>query len=261
LKLDTAMLRSSAEFPTSYTDVMTEAGSGRRTFFHSPGANEHLSEAHLRPLLKVPARLFCLGYLGLLPRLDALAPDGTNVAARLLRDAQAVGMLTATDLVSARNPRLCEQVLPCLPHLDILFLNEWEAGQLLNENVNAPISTEQAMKLARLVHRLGVQGAVVLHFPEAVVAVVGENECLVQGSVQLPSQQIQGTVGAGDALAAGVLLGRHQAMSWPESLKLGVCAAAACLTSPTASDGLRPWKQCLELETEFGFKPLAKLAA
>ncbi len=136
-------------------------------------------------------------------------------------------------------------------------MNEWEAGQLLNENVNAPISLDQATKLTKSVRRLGVQGTVVLHFPEGVVAVTGEQECLAQGSVQLPAKQIQGTVGAGDALAAGVLLGRHQAMSWPESLKLGVCAAAACLTSPTASDGLRSWKQCLELGIEFGFKPLA----
>ncbi len=121
LKLDMARLQSSAKLPTSYTDVMTENGSGRRTFFHSPGANEHLNEDHLRPLLKVPARIFCLGYLGFLPTLDALAPDGTNGASRLLRDAQAAGMLTAADLVSAKNPRLREQVLPCLQHLDVLF--------------------------------------------------------------------------------------------------------------------------------------------
>jgi sugar/nucleoside kinase (ribokinase family) len=255
LKLDTARLQSSAEFPTSYTDVMTETGSGRRTFFHSPGANEHLSEAHLRLLLQIPARIFCLGYLGFLPALDALAPDGTNGAARLLQSARTAGMLTAADLVSARNPRLREQVLPCLPQLDLLFLNEWEAGQLLGQDVRAPVSFHQAMELAKSVRRLGVRGTVALHFPEGVVA-VGEKECLTQGSVQLPAQEIQGTVGAGDALAAGVLLGRHQAMSWPESLKLGVCAAAACLTAPTASDGLKPWKQCLELGSEFGFKSL-----
>ena len=73
-----------------------------------------------------------------------------------------------------------------------------------------------------------MRGTVVLHFPEGVVAAVSENECLMQGSVRLPNQEIQGTVGAGDALAAGVLLARHHEMSWPEALTLGVCAAAAC---------------------------------
>jgi len=40
-------------------------------------------------------------------------------------------------------------------------------------------------------------------------------------------------------------------------LKLGVCAAAACLKSPTASDGLMPWQKCLELGQQFGFKDFA----
>ena len=72
--------------------------------------------------------------------------------------------------------------------------------------------------------------------------------------MNLPGDEIQGTVGAGDALAAGVLLARHREMSWPEALKLGVCAAAACLRSPAASDGLLPWKKCLEFGEQFGFK-------
>ena len=130
LKIDDAMLRSTTKEPTSFTDVMTEAGSGRRTFFYCPGANEQLTESHLRPL-ESPAKIFCLGYLGFLPRLDAVDASGLNGSARLLKKARAAGMLTAADLVSARNPNLRAQIAPCLPHLDILFLNEWEAGQLL----------------------------------------------------------------------------------------------------------------------------------
>jgi len=76
---------------------------------------------------------------------------------------------------------------------------------------------------------------------------------LAPGSVRLPTGEIQGTVGAGDALAAGVLLARHHEMSWSEALTLGVCAAAACLQSPTASDGLLPWEECLELGRKYGF--------
>lgn len=256
LNINDSHLKTSMEFPTSYTDVMTEADSGRRTFFYCPGTNEHLNELHLRPLLAVPARIFCLGYLGFLPLLDALTPDGTNGAAHLLLAARESGMLTAADLVSAPNPDLRQQISPCLPHLDILFLNEWEACQLLEVDVPMPLTVEKAVELANSVRQLGVCGAVVLHFPEAVVAAIGEHECLIQGSVQLPRERIEGTVGAGDALAAGVLVARHHAMTWQESLKLGVCAAAACLASPTASDGLRPWIQCLALQGQYGFKPV-----
>ena len=38
-KIDTRYLRTTAEAPTSYTDVMTEQYNGRRTFFHARGAN------------------------------------------------------------------------------------------------------------------------------------------------------------------------------------------------------------------------------
>jgi sugar/nucleoside kinase (ribokinase family) len=252
LKIDDRRLRSTAESPTGFTDVMTETNSGRRTFFYCPGASERLAENHLRPLAS-PAKMFCLGYLGFLPLLDAVAADGLNASARLLKDARAAGMLTAADLVSARNPHLRAQIEPCLPHLDILFLNEWEAGQLLNRNTSESFSARQAKELVQAVRKLGVRGAVVLHFPEGVAAAVSANECLMQGSVRLPQAEIQGTVGAGDALAAGVLLARHNEMSWPEALTLGACAAAACLKSPSASDGVLPWKQCLKLGHQYGF--------
>src|SRR5919109_2440043 len=38
-KIDTKFLRATDEANTSYTDVMTEEGNGRRTFFHYRGAN------------------------------------------------------------------------------------------------------------------------------------------------------------------------------------------------------------------------------
>ena len=123
LKIDDSLLRTTKEAPTSFTDVMTETGSGRRTFFYCPGTNEQLGENHLRPLTP-SAKIFCLGYLGFLPRLDAVDASGLNGSARLLKEAQAAGMLTAADLVSARNPNLQAQITPCLPHLDILFFND-----------------------------------------------------------------------------------------------------------------------------------------
>ncbi len=253
LKIDDTMLHVTTEAPTSFTDVMTETGSGRRTFFYCPGANERLSEGDLRELSS-PARLFCLGYLGFFPLLDgAMNGDGLNASARLLRQARENGMVTAADLVSAPNPNLRAQVVPTLPWLDILFLNEWEAGQLLKRELPKVFTSATAREFAADVRKLGVAGTVVLHSPEGVVAITSDGGSLCQGSVNLPESEIQGTVGAGDALAAGVLLARHNEMPWPEALKLGVCSAATCLKSPTASDGVLPWKQCLELGNKFGF--------
>src|SRR2546421_6998900 len=66
--IDVRHLCTTAKAPTSYTDVMTEQGQGRRTFFHARGANalwrgDDLNFAASR------ARIFHLGYLLL---LDAL---------------------------------------------------------------------------------------------------------------------------------------------------------------------------------------------
>lgn len=253
LKIDDTRLRVTTEAPTSFTDVMTESGSGRRTFFYCPGANERLTEDHLQQLAS-PAKIFCLGYLGFMPLLDGpVNGQGLNPSARLLRDARQAGLVTAADLVSAPNPNLRAQVIPTLPWLDILFLNEWEAGQLLGRDVPKAFTAAISSRFAENVRKLGVAGAVVLHSRDGAVAVTADGHRLAQGSVNLPDSEIQGTVGAGDALAAGVLLARHQQMGWPEALKLGVCAAATCLKSPTASDGVLPWKQCLELERTYGF--------
>src|SRR5437016_13112142 len=92
--IDTRHLGRTRKAPTSYTDVMTEQGHGRRTFFHARGANAHwrgddLDFARSRP------RIFHLGYLLLLDALDA--PDtrfGTR-ATRLLAQAQAAGVRTS----------------------------------------------------------------------------------------------------------------------------------------------------------------------
>jgi sugar/nucleoside kinase (ribokinase family) len=253
LKIDDAMLRVTNEAPTSFTDVMTESGSGRRTFFYCPGANERLSENHLQQLAST-AKIFCLGYLGFMPLLDGPANgEGLNPSARLLREARQSGLVTAADLVSAPNPNLRAQVIPTLPYLDILFLNEWEAAQLLGRGLPKALTAATAMEFAENVRKLGAAGAVVFHSREGVVAVTGDGQRLAQGSVNLPDSEIQGTVGAGDALAAGVLLARHHEMGWPEALKLGVCAAATCLKSPTASDGVLPLKQCLKLGSTYAF--------
>jgi sugar/nucleoside kinase (ribokinase family) len=64
---------------------------------------------------------------------------------------------------------------------------------------------------------------------------------------------IAGTVGAGDALAAGVLFGLHEEWPMGRSLELGACAAAASLLDPGSSGGIRPSADCLALGREHGF--------
>src|SRR5437667_6667427 len=127
-KIDTRHLGTTSKAPTSYTDVMTEQGHGRRTFFHARGANalwrgDDLDFSKMRP------RLFHLGYLLLLDALDG--PDGRygTRAARLLAAAQAAGIKTSVDVVSEDSDRFARIVCPALKHVDYCILNEIEAGK------------------------------------------------------------------------------------------------------------------------------------
>src|SRR5689334_11253484 len=45
-QIDTAALNKTDAAPTSFTDVMTVQGTGRRTFFHARGANAVLDAKH-----------------------------------------------------------------------------------------------------------------------------------------------------------------------------------------------------------------------
>ena len=65
------------------------------------------------------------------------------------------------------------------------------------------------------------------------------------GSLALPKGYIKGAAGAGDAFCAGVLYGVHENWSLEKSLLTGTCAATACMSDPTCTDGLRSLEECL----------------
>lgn len=260
LGIDTAQLRVIPDAPTSYTDVMTVAATGRRTFFHQRGANARFGPEHL-DFTRTNARFFHLGYLLLLDRLDTPDAEWGTAAARVLRAARAAGLETSVDVVSEDGDRFAALVRPALLHVDLLFLNEFEAGRVTGREIRRAgdgTLDRDALRLAASdLLAAGVRRWVVIHFPEGACAAGADGRTLAQGSVNLPAGEIAGAVGAGDALAAGVLLGRHAGLPMPEALRLGVCAAAASLREASSSGGVRPRAECLALGERFGFRPRA----
>lgn len=253
--IDTGQITVTADASTSYTEVMTVERTGRRTFFHQPGANRLLDASHF-DLGRSSARIFHLGYLLLLDRLDAVTPDGTTAASSLLQEAKHRGFRTSVDLVSAESDRFEPVVGPALPFVDYLFLNELEAHRLTGIATAAVGSADwQAIAdAAAELARRGVGDIVCIHCAEGVLVRTSDGRVIKQPSLALPENWIAGAVGAGDALAAGMLLGLHE--NWPleDCLCAGVTAAAACLSDATCSGGVLPWQQCLELATRFGFR-------
>lgn len=251
--IQTGQLHVSALKPTSHTDAMTVKESGRRTFFHQRGTND-LFEPAMCDVKREGARIFYLGYLMLLARLDAFDEAGRSGASRLLEEASAAGMITAVDLVSADHPAYREVVMGSLPFTDYLFLNELEASKVLGRCLS-PDEPEQLAAAAGEILKSGVRGTVTIHSASGAVSVSAAGETVVQAALALPEGFIAGATGAGDAFATGFLHGIHEELPLSRCVYLAVCCAAASLSHPSPSAGIPPVEQCFALGERFGFMP------
>jgi sugar/nucleoside kinase (ribokinase family) len=256
-KIDTKLLAATNQAPTSYTDVMTELGNGRRTFFHQRGANALWAAEDLK-FSRTKARIFHLGYLLLLDALDE--PDKTlgTRAARLLSQAQEAGLKTSVDVVSEDSDRFAKVVSPALKYVDYCILNEIEAGKTTGFKIRQADGTFDRVSVkhaAGALLQMGVKEVVVIHFPEGAFARTRKGEDFWQSSLNLPPKYIAGTAGAGDAFCAGVLFGLHEAWELNKCLLTGVCAAAASLSDPTCTNGMVELSACLALARKYRPRP------
>lgn len=255
--IDTRFLTQTPKAPTSYTDVMTEIGHGRRTFFHNRGANALWTGEDL-DFSKTKARIFHLGYLLLLDALDAPDKKHGTRAASLLARAQAAGLKTSVDVVSEDSDRFGRIVTPALKHVDYCVLNEIEAGKTTGFRIrqtNGGLDTVALKHAAGALLQFGVRELVVIHFPEGAFGRTRDGRDYWQSSLKLPAKYIAGTAGAGDAFCAGTLLGLHEGWDLSKCLATGVCAAAASLADPTCTGGMKPLKAVQALAKKYGFRP------
>lgn len=255
--ITTSQLRRHPEAPTSYTDVMTVQATGRRTFFHQRGANAFLDDADF-DFAADSARIFHLGYLLLLDRLDQPDAEFGTRAARVLARAQAAGLRTSVDVVSEDSRRFAQIVRPALPHVDYCILNEFEAERTtgLRLHVTNGPDWDTLESACRHLLEAGVRQWVVIHFPEGACAMGPDLRLHRQGSLKIPQSEIVSTVGAGDAFAAGVLHALHENTAITEALRTGVCAAAASLRAAGTSDGVLPRQECLALARQYGSREI-----
>lgn len=258
LGIGTAGVRVSGDAATSFTDAMVLKESGVRTFFHHTGANDLLVPQDV-PLAGSTARIFHCGSPGIHAAMDVVEPDGGSGWVRLLRAAREAGLRTNLELVSLETERLRALARPCLPHLDYLVVNEVEAAAVAGVDVRAVgvdggVDWAGIEAAARGCLALGVARLVVVHCPSGALAVSADGAVCRQGSVRLPSGVIRNATGAGDAFAAGVVLGLHDDLPVADCLRLGVCAAAANLQGAGTSDGVVAAADCLALGARYGYR-------
>lgn len=257
--IDVRQLQMTPDTPTSYTMVASVKHTGKRTFFHHRGANSLLDDTHFDFSLS-SARIFHLGYLLLLDKLDEVQPDGTTKAMQLLRSAKDHGLMTSVDLVSEDSDRF-KEIIPCsLPYVDVLFLNEYEASRLtgvdLLQHADVHEMTKECPLAFERLFEMGVREWAIIHHADGAWAAHREGQYIFQPSLALPDRYIVGANGAGDALAAGVLFGMHEGWDMKRSLHMGVCAAAASLGHATCSDGVKPYDECLALASMYAYREI-----
>lgn len=214
----------SAEGRTSFTDVMSVVG-GQRTFFTHAGVCADFGIDSI-DLERTSAAMLHLGYFLLLDRVDA--GDGVQI----LRKASELGIKTSIDLVSENSDRYtC--VLPALPYVDNLIINELEAGKLCGMEPTG----ENLRSICERLMEMGVRERVILHMPECGIC-LSKKGYLVAPSFEPPKGYIKGKTGAGDAFCAGALLGISQGLSDAEILDLAGAAAVVSLSAPDATSGM-----------------------
>ncbi len=239
---------------TSSTDVYVVRSTGRRTFFHDPGANRLLTPSQF-DLSRTQARILHLGAPGMHEAMDRPTPAG-NGWVEVLARARAAGLRTNLEMVTLAPERERELVRPCLPHLDTLVVNELEAAAVAGVDTHLAGRPDfgRAEQAALRLLELGVSQLVVVHFPEGCVAAAPGRRTYRQGSVRVPPEDVKSTNGAGDAFASGVILGLHEGWPVERCLEAGACVSAVSLGAHSCSGAIRPMGECLAYGRAHGFR-------
>jgi sugar/nucleoside kinase (ribokinase family) len=250
LGLDTSHVIRVAGHSTDVTHVMTSKATGKRTFFFHPGANGTIVAEQMLPPDNT-AKIFYLGSPGISTSMDA--SDGWR---KSLREARNRGFKTCMELCPVPAELQRTQTLPCLPLLDYFVINDSEAEILSSLPVtkDGQFNRSLALVAAQKLLDLGVNELVSIHHPDGAIALRKSGEHAYAPSVNVPQEEVIGTVGAGDAFYAGMLFGIHENWSLDQSLALANASAATSLHSATTSSSIRPWTECLDYAKAKGLR-------
>ncbi|MGL4724858.1 MAG: carbohydrate kinase family protein [Scandinavium sp.] len=232
--IDTHQVKITDSDETSFTDVMINKQNGHRTFFHFMGANQCLSVNDFNGL-NSQARIAHVAYLLLLPGLEQDDEQFGTTGARALYTLQQQGFRVSLDLISASNTdRYQRWVVPALPYVDYLIINDEEARQL---TATSSESTLSYLQQAALLLEKGVRQLVCIHYPQGATVMTREGENATVSAYQVADCDVVSTLGAGDAFCAGMLYGIHQQWSLVDTLRLGCASARFNLFSVSATEG------------------------
>ena len=228
--IDVAHVRRT-EGPTAATVALVNSA-GDRLFLHRIGEGaEAFDPPESDSAISEGMSRFHLANLFSLPGLRRRGSE-------ILRGARGAGLATSVDTGWDSEDRWIEDLAPCLPWTDLLFVNQDEALRL----GGAPDIRDAARRLREagartVVVKLGAQGC----------AVFGEEDELRSPAFEV---EVVDTTGAGDCFAGAFLAALERGSGLAEAARFSNATAALSVQRLGATAGLRSWDEtCAWMET------------
>jgi sugar/nucleoside kinase (ribokinase family) len=222
-------IRQSTKQPTSATVILNVFGEDRR-YLHCIGANSDFSAADISPEIFAGTKILYVGGYMAMPSFSVADLQ------RLFQAAKRAGITTVLDVViPATNSVAAEQVLPALPYTDYFLPNSDEAKLLTG--ISVPL--EQARELAR-------------HSPQTVVVITlgprGSLAIKAGRVVETPAFHMKSIdeSGAGDAFAAGLIVGILEAWPLESALRFAAAVGASCTRSIGCSASVFDFREAID---------------
>lgn len=236
-RIDTEMLVVDPTAKTAATIAAIDP-LGKRRCAHVPAATANFTAAdfdwsqirHNLDLRQANEQLFLhFSSFFLLPGFD-----GASTAA-VLQQAQQLGLHTSLDVCWDATGRWAMELIPALPHCDLIFPNETEARAITGES--------DPVAMAQWFLDRGVKTAVIK---------LGADGCVVKNeefTVKVPGFAVQAVdaTGAGDAFAGAFLAGLVRQWDWERTARFACALAALSVTGFGVTSALRSEEQVLAL--------------
>jgi len=248
----------SPDLPTSFSDVMSQP-SGERTFFHARGSNAQFSPNDI-DIAALNCVIFHIGYILLLDAFDKEDGEYGTVMARFLHQVQERGIKTSVDVVSDSTADYKSKILPALKYCNYAIMNEIESTMLTGlspVNDDGSPHIENIRKTMKFMAECGVKDKVIIHCKKAGFCYdVATDKFTAVGSLNIPKEEIKGSVGAGDAFCAGSLYGIYNGFDDKHILEFASSAAAANLFAENSIDGMLSKAEIEKLAEKYGRKEI-----
>ncbi|MFL5479091.1 MAG: carbohydrate kinase family protein, partial [Gemmatimonadaceae bacterium] len=213
-----------AEAPTNST-VCVVNSTGERLFLHRLGASSNMSAKNLN--FTTEAALYSHFHMANFFTL----PDIRKHARDILAGARAAGKTTSLDTGWDGMGRWMEDVGPCLPYVDLMFVNEVEAGILTGfDDAKAAAAKLRDLGAGEVIVKLGGAGSVLFSDDGTYHATPFSVTAL-------------DTTGAGDCFAGGFLAALHHRMSYPDALRFANAVGALNVQKLGAVTGILSYEE------------------